>query len=113
MLLERLRWNPPKDFALARHFLSGQHAASGAEDHSFADGYMVAQADLSTNDRFVLDNAASGNSRLRSDHNIFADLHVVSNVDKVIDFRPPPDYRRIQCAAIDGSVCTDLHIVMD
>ena len=42
---------------------------------------------------------------------VLADLHVVADLDQVVQFHAPPDDRRIGFGAVDAGIGADLHVV--
>ena len=74
---------------------------------------MVAEADLTADDRVRLDDGAPRNPRLRGDDHALADLHVVPDLHEVINLRPAPDARHPERRAVDARVRADLHAVLN
>ena len=60
--------------AFAAQNLVGQDATLSAEHDSFSDAGVLADADLSSEDGPIFDHDAPGQSRLRGDYDVFADL---------------------------------------
>ena len=56
---------------------------------------------------------AAGEAGLRGDDDVLADLHVVADVDEVIDFCAAADAGFVERAAVDGRVGSDLDVVFD
>src|SRR6478752_1563872 len=57
--------------------------------------------------------AATGNAGLGDDQAVFADHHVVADLDEVVDLAALTDDRLAETGAIDGGVRADFHIVAD
>src|SRR5262249_33063723 len=74
---------------------------------------MIGDSDLPTNDDATANRAGAGNSRLRGNHNLCANLHIVSDMDQVIQFYAFGDARVVERAAIDRGVCANLDVVAD
>src|SRR2546430_999149 len=74
---------------------------------------MIGDAHLPSNHNVVLYYGTAGESGLGSDDDILADLHIVSHMNQIIDFRATPDASHIQRSSIDRGVGPDLDIVFD
>src|SRR5262249_45665199 len=57
--------------------------------------------------------AAAGDSDLRSDHAMSADLDVVGDLHKVVDFRAFTYYRRSERAAIKRRVASNFDVIFN
>ena len=74
---------------------------------------MVGNADLTGKHGISFDGDAAGEAGLSRDHHIFPDLAVVTDVDKIVDFRSPADAGYVERAPVDGGVGADFYIVAD
>src|SRR5262249_48446135 len=50
---------------------------------------------------------------LRDEYRMFTHLHVVPDLDEIVDFRAAADDRVAERRAVDGAVRADLHVVLD
>src|SRR4051812_3293854 len=74
---------------------------------------MTGNTGLARQDDMIVKPGATGNSRLR-DHNApGAKLHVVSDLNQIIDHGAAANDRIRTSAAIDRGVRSDLHVVFD
>src|SRR5262249_34541791 len=89
------------------------HAAAAGELGAGADDDMVGNAAGAADDGAVLDGDGTGAARLSADDAGTADLHVVADLDQVIDHRPVADPCVAQRTAVDGGVGAELDIVAD
>jgi hypothetical protein len=74
---------------------------------------MIRDAHLPADHDMMTKRTRAGNSGLRGDHRMHANLHVVSYVDEVIELHAFRDARVAQRAAIDSGVCANLHVIAD
>src|SRR5260370_11908255 len=74
---------------------------------------MVRDSHLAADHHMMAERTRPGNARLRSNHRVRADPHVVAHVYEVIDLHAFGDACVIQRAAIDGRVRANLHVVSD
>ena len=72
---------------------------------------MIGDADLAADHGALAYRAAAGDSRLRGDYGVLADLDVVSYLHEVVDFYAGGDLSGFERAAIDGGVRADFHVV--
>ena len=63
--------------------------------------------------RIGADAARSGNAGLRRDHDIASHVHVVAEVDQIVDLHAALDAGFFQSAAIDGRVGADLDVIFN
>src|SRR4051812_42261892 len=113
MLFDGPGWYAPINFSLAPYDLPSGHTAFGSENHSCPNGDMVTNPYLSADDRCIFYHAASGNTSLRSDYDVFPHLHVMSDVNKIVELGAASDDGRIQSASIDGRIGADLNVIVD
>ena len=83
--------------------IAANAAASGGHD-LMTHRDMISDARLAAEHHMVSGSAAARNSDLRDQNVVFADLHVMRNLDKVIDFCPPPYPRCAKGGAIDRDI---------
>src|SRR5438309_1658273 len=74
---------------------------------------MSADARLSGKHNVIAQPGTSRDTRLPDDQTMLADLHVVRDLDEVVDLCSFADDRRPQCAPIDGHTRADLHVIAD
>src|SRR6187549_1008911 len=74
---------------------------------------MIAETDLPADHTIVFDHGRAGNTGLRSDHDAFADLNVVRDLDEIIDLCPVTNARFAEGASVNTGICADFHIVAD
>jgi len=83
----------------------------GPKDGSFFNANMVSDSDLPGDNAIALNDRASADSRLGGDHNVAANLDVVSDVDKVVELYAIADDSGIEGSAVDGRIRSNLNIV--
>jgi hypothetical protein len=84
-----------------------------SRDSSVLKRAVVRNSDLTADNHFPAQNAAAGDARLRGNNGVLADLHVVRDLNQIIDFYAAADVGRLERSAVDGSVCSNFHIVPD
>src|SRR5579864_7553547 len=94
----------PEGYAFAAQNFVGQNAALTAEHHSLFDAGVLSNADLAPQHHAVLNHDAAREAGLGRNHNVFAELAVVADVDQVVDLRASTDARFVERAAVDGRV---------
>ena len=72
---------------------------------------MIAHAHLTGQDGIITDLTAAGDSDLCTENDAPADLHVVGDLNQVVDPRVVSDQRFTQCRAVDARVGPDLDMV--
>ena len=88
-------------------------AALRADLHAVADRNVVGDADLPGEEAVAAHARGSGNSGLRRGDGVLADLHVVSDLDQVVELHAAADDGRVGLRAVDAGVGADLHVVLD
>ena len=83
--------------------IAANAAASGGHD-LMTDDDMISDARLAADHDMMSGSAAARDSHLRDQNVVFADLHVMCNLDKVIDFCPPPYPRCAESGAVDRDI---------
>src|ERR1700691_4390805 len=78
IVLDGAGWGSPEDYAFASQHLLGQDAALASQQRAGFYAGMIADAYLSSHDYVVFDSDAAGESGLRGDVYIFADVDVVA-----------------------------------
>jgi hypothetical protein len=72
---------------------------------------MAREADLPAKDDVIAQPGAAGDANLRNEEAMFANAHVVSNLDEVVNFGAIANSRRAKRAAIHGDIRADLDVV--
>src|SRR5713101_4761945 len=103
----------PEDHALATHNFFSQHTGARTQNHTFRYPGMIADSHLSSNYNVAFDDRAAGDSRERSDNDVFADPYVVSDVDEIINLRSFADDGGIEGAPVNSRIGADFHIIRD
>src|SRR5204863_3744499 len=78
-----------------------------------ADLKMAGETTLAGNRHVIAQLGRAGNADLRDEQAMFADLHVVSDLDEIIDLGPLAYHGLAERRAIDGGTGADLDIVLD
>src|SRR5437879_3684908 len=113
MPFEGTGWHSPINFSLAPDDLSGGYTAFGAENHSCPNGDMVTEAHLAAYDCRILNHGTAGDPCLGSNDDIFSNLHVVSDVNKIVQLGTASDDGCVESASIDRCIGADLDVIMD
>ena len=92
--------------------IAANAAASGGHD-LMTDGDMISDARLAAEHDVMSGSAAARDPDLRHQNVVFADLHVMRNLDKVIDFCPPPYPRCAEGGAIHCDISPQFDIVFN
>ena len=87
--------------------------AFGADADPVADGHVVRDADLSREETVVPHLRSACDACLGRGNGILADLHVVADLDQVVEFHAPADDRRVGLGPVDAGVGADFHVVFD
>src|SRR5205085_2290973 len=111
VLFERLDGRAPPD--AGPNDLARQDSRLRAYDRSRHHARVVAEADLTADDRVRLDDCAARNAGLRSDDDALAYPHVVADLHEVVNLRPATDPRLAQSAAVNATARADLNVVFD
>ena len=74
---------------------------------------MVRDADLSREETVVPHLRSACDACLGRGNGILADLHVVADLDQVVEFHAPADDRRVGLGPVDAGVGADFHVVFD
>ena len=77
------------------------------------DFYVSDNADLAGKGTALANVRAAGDSDTGSNRGILANVHVVRNMDEVVEFYIALDHRVVERAAINSGARTDLHIITD
>src|SRR2546425_5743212 len=94
-------------------FHVGVHPRLRLDDGALTYRDVIGDADLPGQDHTPLEPGRAGNSDLGHDDAMLADLHVVADLDEIVDLGAAPDHRLPQHRTIDGRVGADLHVVLD
>ncbi|MNY06506.1 hypothetical protein D3C86_1392670 [compost metagenome] len=84
----------------------------GANLRAFCQRKMPGNAYLSANNRFFPQLGAARNSALCRNHTVLTHIHVVRNLDQVVQFNPFADKRRAHRSPVYRSVGPNLHIIL-
>src|SRR5438132_1038013 len=111
ILIKRLyRRTPPNAGA---DYLARKNTGLRPDHGPAEDPGVIAHADLAPDHTIVLDNGASGDTRLGGNDDAFSYLHVVRNLDKIIDFGSFADAGFTQGAAVYARIGSYLNIVLN
>src|SRR5437660_5658981 len=113
ILLDRSCGRSPEDYALSTNYFLTGNPALRSKNGSILDAHVVRDSDLPANDDIILYHCAAGETCLRRDHNVLADIDVVSHMHQVIDFCAAANAGEIERAAIDGGIRANLHVIFD
>src|SRR5690606_36729487 len=103
-------WRAIKDFTVLR---IGVHTALCLHSHFISDIDMAYNSHLATNHIPVTNSCRACNSGLRRNHIIFSDVHIMSNLDQVIDFRTASDDGITDGTTVYGAVGANFNIVFN
>src|SRR5262249_16773867 len=103
-------WRPPDGLPTTDRF-ARRDSGLGAGDDLVFELAMIGDSDLPTDDNSAPDNAGTRNPGLCSDHGVRANLHVVSDMDQVIQFYAFGDACVFERTAINCRVCANLDVV--
>lgn len=84
-----------------------------SEDSIVTDGDMAIHAGLSGHDDVIADLGAAGDTDLRAEEIVLADLDIMSQMAKVIDLGAAADDGVIHRTVVDGGAGADLDVVSD
>ncbi len=94
-----------------RIVFASENAGLSTDDRAIFQITLFPEAGLSTHNYMLTKIAGAGESDLRGDHSVCADLAVVADVHEVIQLNAFGDARVVKRAAIDCGVRADLDIV--
>ena len=89
------------------------HAALRRDARAGADFQMAGHSGLTAKHNHVAKPGASGNTNLRNDEASLPDMHVMSDLDQIINLGSGTDISIRPAAPVDGTVGADLDIVLD
>lgn len=72
---------------------------------------VVSDGRLPTYRNAITYNGTAGHPGHPGDDAVFADLHIVSDLDEIINFCPPSDDSTTKGGAVDGGITTDFHVI--
>src|SRR5579864_8181308 len=113
ILLDRSGGRSPEHYALSTNYFLTGNPALRSKNGSILDAHVVRDSDLPADDDIILYHCAAGETCLRRDHHVFADIDVVSHMHQVIDFCAAANAGDLERAAIDGGIGANLHIIFD
>src|SRR5215469_4224326 len=93
--------------------LARNHGAARGEPGARAYHHMVGNAHLAAQDGEITDHGASGNADLGDQHHVAAHLHIVTDLDQIIDLCTFANHRVAQGTAVDGRGGADLDVILD
>src|ERR1700746_1391898 len=79
ILLDRSCGRSPEHYALSTNYFLTGNPALRSKNGSILDAHVVRDPDLAADDDIILYHRAAGETCLRRDHNVFADIDVVSH----------------------------------
>src|SRR5215510_8405633 len=91
----------------------GRHAGLRADQRAVADTHVVGHPDLARQNHPPSEPRAARDPDLRHKDRVLTHLHVVPDLDEIVDFRAAADDGMAERRAVDGAVRADLHIVLD
>ena len=95
-------------------FLDAAHDATlTAKLGTVGDGDMSDEARLSAHHAVLAEMRRSAHAHLCRQSGVLAYLHIVGQMDKIIQFHAPVDMRRAHRGAVDGGIGPDFHVVVD
>src|SRR5579864_2210864 len=113
ILLDRSGGRSPEHYALSTNYFLTGNPALRSKNGSILDAHVVRDSDLAADDDIILYHCAAGETCLRRDHNVFANIDVVSHMYQVIDFCAAANAGDIERAAIDGRIGANLHVIFN
>ena len=78
ILLDRSCGRSPEDYALSTNYFLTGNPALRSKNGSILDAHVVRDSDLPANDDIILYHCAAGETCLRRDHNVLADIDVAT-----------------------------------
>ena len=84
-----------------------------ADLHAVADRDVVGDADLPGEEAVAAHARGPGNAGLGRRDGVLADLHVVADLDQVVELHAAADDRRVGFGAVDAGVGADFDVVLD
>ena len=78
-----------------------RNARFAGKDGIVANGDVASAAGLTGKDDVIAGFGAASDARLGDEETVFTDFDVVAEMDEVVDFRPPADFRRTQGCIIE------------
>ena len=95
-------------------FLDAAHDATlTAKLGAVGDGDMSDEARLSTHHAVLAEMRRAAHAHLCRQSGVLSYLHIVGQMDKIIQFHALVDTRRAHRGAVDGGVGPDFHVVVD
>ena len=94
-------------------FDGADDACLPSEDGIVTDGDMAIHAGLSGHDDVIADLGAAGDTDLRAEEIVLADLDIMSQVTKVIDLGAAADDGVVHRTVVDGGAGADLDVISD
>ena len=90
-----------------------RNARFAGKDGIVANGDVASAAGLTGKDDVIAGFGAASDARLGDEETVFTDFDVVAEMDEVVDFRPPADFRRTQGCIIETRAGADFDIVAE
>ncbi len=91
----------------------GEDSAFRGDLDAITDLEMSGETALAGDGNEISQLSGTGNADLRNEQTMLPDLHVVADLDQVIDLGPLPDHGLAESGAIDRRSGADFHIVLD
>src|SRR5262245_59409009 len=90
-----------------------QDASLAADDGIVVEACMLANPDLTANQAMRSDARTAGDAGLRGNHCVFANLHVVGDLDEVVQLHAASNHGTLERAAVNASICPDFDVIFD
>src|SRR5262245_37566820 len=88
-----------------------QYAALASDDGVIVESRVLADADLTADQAIRSDTRTTGDTGLRCNYCVFADLDVMRNLDQVVELHAVANDRSLERAAVDARIRSDFDIV--
>src|SRR5690554_6915278 len=89
------------------------HHSPGGNNGIGANCHMVLDPGLTGQGHPVLQTGAAGNPGLGHHQVVLANLHIMPDLNQIIDFRSPFDQGRTGCCPVHGYIGPDFHIILN
>ena len=93
--------------------LSRRNSGLSTENRFVFDFTVIRYAHLPGDYAPIADRATAGNACLCGDDGVFADLHVMRDLDKIVDFHSVSNPRDFERTPVDRRIRADLYILAD
>src|SRR5579885_3122709 len=113
IVFDRPRRSSPEYNPGPADFFTRRNPRLRSENHLFADLDMIGNSYLPADNSVIADDAAAGDARLRSNHDILSQAHVMAYVDQIIELHAARNACFFERAAINCGVRANLHVIFD